>query len=175
MTFYTLEKAGPGDAANVKAWFDTPQVPGENVYKDQKWGDWWIAAMCAQVPSISVFKLLLPRGETIGVVACKKIIDQHDHLPAIYLQGLKVDPRTSRSAGQARPFRGAGRALVYNLVLQSMKDGCSGVILNSSPGAEGFYRAIGMTEGPKTGDGRCSFSLKGEQRDRWALNATNYC
>ncbi|MCB0354158.1 MAG: GNAT family N-acetyltransferase [Bdellovibrionales bacterium] len=149
------------DSAEVLAWYDRASDLQPTYAEDLQWREWWKDAIENKDSQLEVFALRSQRGDILGVVALKEIVDRHDSLPTLYINGLRVHPHHASLKTTAHEFSGIGKALVLFAVEESKRRGLSGISLKSSVGVEAYYRKLGLTEFPRAVGEKSYFTLKG--------------
>ena len=91
-----------------------------------------------------------------------------DGIPCSYLAFIAVSPWNRALVGPRRRIKGIGRVLVsYSLITGLRYNDNLSIELHSLPGAEGFYRHLGMKETGRSKEGMREIRL--EKREALAL------
>ena len=127
-----LRYAEPRDREVIAAW----SVSGDS--GDRQWREWWCARMEPVQGKVTL--ALTVRDLVLGFIS----LERHGDL--IHIEGLRVAPVSRHGMRTDDSPRGVGSALVYGALGFARNLGLSGIDLHSTPGAEGFYRRLGMAE-----------------------------
>jgi hypothetical protein len=151
------------DVAQVMDWY-APQPDGSPSYADNpKWQEWWEAEIAGPNPTCRVLKLAGPQNEIYGVVAyIPQVYGKGPPGPMTWLEGIRIAPKCNSMMTPQPALRGVGSALVTQAVVESVRHGDAGLGLNSTLGAEDFYKSLKMNSQPALDGIRTCFTLMGE-------------
>ena len=159
----SIRPVSENDAHEISGWYE-PDPSGQPSYADDpKWKEWWCGVIVGSDKELSVFKLSIG-NEIFGLLAVKAVVDWYDNRPTLYINGLRVHPSIAAKNATRNHYAGVGSALIEFAVALSLEKGLDGVGLNSSLGAEGFYRKLGLDEMPARDGKRIYFNLKGREK-----------
>lgn len=154
----------PDDAFQIDHWYkaDTNTKPA---YIDQKWHDWWIDKIRNGESGCKIIKAE-HNGVILGVMLIRLSLKNYsDGNPITLIRGLRVSPSCNGKLNTHTDFGGTGTALLTYAVAESIKAGTTGIGINSSIGAEGFYeKTLGKSKGLAYDSKRQFFRLSGDDR-----------
>ena len=170
----SVKQCLPEDTSEVLSWYERASDLQPTYAEDVQWREWWKKAIQRQDPKLEVFALRSKQGDILGVIALKEVIDWHDSLPTLYINGLRVHPHHASLQTTDHEFSGIGKALVLFAVEESVRRGLSGISLKSSLGVEPYYRKLGLMEFPRLAGEKSYFTLKGEGIEHFLKNSSGH-
>jgi len=151
------------DIPAVLSWYEPDNSLQPTYAEDLQWKEWWKNVMEGVDPELKVFAIRSEKGDILGLIALKEVIDWFDDQPTLYINGLRVHPHQSAGLSLDREYRGIGEALITFAVRESQRRNLAGISLKSSFGVEEFYRKLGLVEFPTAG-AKSYFTLKGRDQ-----------
>lgn len=152
------------DVVQVMDWYAHQPDGSPSYAANPKWREWWEAEIAGPKPTCKVLKLSGADGTIHGVVAyAPKVYGKGPPGPMTWVEGIRIAPKCNSMMTPQPLLRGVGAALITQVVAESVRQGDSGIGLNSTLGAEGFYEALKMNPQPALDGIRTCFSLQGDK------------